>query len=364
MASDRYSRQRILPQIGAEGQERLGVARVLLVGCGALGSVVAETLVRGGVGFLRLVDRDLVELSNLQRQFLFEERDAIERIPKSVAAAERLGRVNSTVVIEPVVADVNAGNIEELASKIDLIVDGTDNLATRYLINDLAVKEGIPWIYGGCVGVEGRVLGVWPNVTACLRCLFPDPPQARDLPTCDTAGVLGPASVVVGGLQAAVAIRFLVKGEPSESSAIPSPPPEYQGRGKIGSTATMGLLSIDVWSGQFRSIAATIQEDCPCCGQREFPFLSTKESDFTTTLCGRQAVQVLGGRGSAKIDLVATAAKWQMAGEVQKSPWFIRCRLNDPAGIDLTLFPDGRLLVHGTHEPMRAKSIYARFVGE
>jgi molybdopterin-synthase adenylyltransferase len=339
----RYNRQQILPQIGPEGQARLANARVLLVGCGALGSTVAELLARAGVGFLRIVDRDLVELSNLQRQVLFDENDAADERPKAVAAAKRLGEINREIHIEPVVADVNAINVETF-SDVDLIVDGTDNVSTRYLLNDVAVKRQIPWIYGGCVGVEGRVWGIWPGRTGCLQCVFPEPPNANGLPTCDTAGVLGPAVAVVGGLQAAATIRFLVEG------------PEAAERSK--------LISLNIWDGQFRTMAWTPPAPgCLCCVSRNFQFLSTNGTDFTTNLCGRNAVQIVRSKVGAEIDLSAAAERWQNAGEVGRTPWFVRCRLKDPTGIDLTLFPDGRLIVRGTTEPMRATSIYARFVG-
>ena len=340
----RYDRQQILPQIGPEGQAKLGRARLLLVGCGALGSVVAEMLVRTGVGSLKVVDRDLVELSNLQRQVLFDEADATRELPKAVAAGERLRKINSQVNVEPIVADVNAANIESLAEASDLILDGTDNVATRYLINDLAVKRGTPWIYAGCVGTTGRVWGIWPGRTACLRCVFPNPPRAEQLPTCDTAGVLGPAAAVVGGLQAAGAMRMLIEG-PEKMMA--------------------SLVSVDVWTGEFR-IAGSVHDrdaDCPCCGRRDFAFLSTSAADFTTNLCGRQAVQVVRGGKPARIELAAMAEKWRKIGSVATSPWFIRCKLSDPPDIDLTLFPDGRLVIHGSTEPARARSLYARYVG-
>jgi len=342
---NRYNRQQILPQIGPAGQDRLGRSRALLVGCGALGSVIAEQLVRAGVGFLRIVDRDLVELTNLQRQVLFDEQDAAGELPKSIAAANRLREINSEVQVEPIVADVNAMNIESF-SDVDLILDGTDNVATRYLINDAAVSRRIPWVYGGCVGIGGRAWGIWPERTACLRCIFPDPPKADELQTCDTAGVLGPAAGVVGALQSAIAIRFLVEGPPAAEN-LP------------------GLISIDVWNAEFRTMASAAKPvaGCPCCGRRNFPFLSTNGRDFTTNLCGRRAVQVLRAGTESRVDLAATASRWQKVGTVSENKWFIRCKLNDPAGIDLTLFPDGRLVVHGTTEPLRATSLYARFVG-
>jgi molybdopterin-synthase adenylyltransferase len=341
----RFNRQEILPQIGQSGQGRLRGSRVLLVGCGALGSAAAEMLVRSGIGFLRLVDRDLVELSNLQRQVLFDERDAAENLPKSVAAARRLREINSEVEIDAIVADANAANIESFAD-VDLILDGTDNISTRYLLNDLCVRNHIPWIYGGCVGTEGRVWGIWPDHTACLRCIFPDPPNANELPTCDTAGVLGPAAMVVGGFQAALAIRFIVEGESAADKSA-------------------GLVAFDVWTCRFHSLgsASTPAEACPCCRGRKFPFLSTNGMDFTTNLCGRRTVQVLHSGLSGPIDLAVVAERWQNVGTVERSPWFVRCKLSDPSGIDLTLFADGRLLVHGITDPMRATSLYARFVG-
>jgi molybdopterin-synthase adenylyltransferase len=339
----RYDRQQILPQIGPEGQSRLAQSRVLIVGCGALGSAVSELLARAGVGLLRIVDRDLVELSNLQRQVLFDEQDAAEETPKAIAAAKRLSEINTEIRIEPVVADLNAGNVESFTN-VDLIVDGTDNIATRYLLNDVAVKHQIPWVYGGCVGTEGRVWGIWPQRTGCLRCLFPEPPNASEMPTCDTAGVLGPAATVVGGLQAAVAIRFLVEG--------------------VEASMQSQLTILNIWNTQFRQMAFTApQTDCPCCAHRKFQYLSTNGRDFTTNLCGRNAVQVVQSKVGPEIDLSATAERWKKLGEVGKTPWFVRCKLNDPGGIDLTLFPDGRLIVRGTSEPMRATSIYARFVG-
>ena len=338
--SERYTRQRVLPQIGGAGQRRLGSARVLLVGCGALGSTAADLLVRAGVGFLRIADRDLVELGNLQRQVLFDERDAAEQIPKAVAAQRRLSQINSSVRIESHVVDVNFGNIRRLADGIEFILDGTDNVATRYLLNDLAVERNIPWIYGGCVGVGGRMMAIWPGKTACLRCVFPDPPKASDLPTCDVAGILGPAAALVGAMQAAVVIRMIVGG------------PEGIG----------GLIDLDIWNAEQRKLisASTPMQDCPCCGNSEFPFLAAT-SDLTTTLCGRNTVQVQA-RGET-VDLASAAKKLSSVGEVRVSPWFVKCQLREPADLELTLFADSRLLVKGTNDLGRAKSVYARFVG-
>jgi adenylyltransferase/sulfurtransferase len=346
---DRYQRQRILGQIGEAGENRLRKARVLLIGCGALGSTLAELLVRAGVGFLRIVDRDLVELSNLQRQVLFDQEDVRLELPKSVAAARRLGQINSTVHIEPLVVDFHAGNAAELAGvesqRVDLILDGSDNVSTRYLINDLAVKYTIPWVHGACVGMEGRVMGVWPGETACLRCIYPEPPPANQLPTCDTAGVLNAAASATAAIQAGVAMRFIVEGQPA--------------------AGVQKLISLDVWESRFRSIAAEPQAHCPCCGAREFPFFSTAQTDFTTTLCGRRAIQVQSAAkaGQTGLDMKIAAERLQQAGSVRQSAYFLRCQLRESPGIELTLFPDGRLLVHGMTDPGRARSIYARYVG-
>jgi molybdopterin/thiamine biosynthesis adenylyltransferase len=341
-SAGRYHRQSILPQIGAEGQEKLSASSVLLVGCGALGTAMADLLVRAGVGSLRIVDRDLVELTNLQRQVLFDEEDARQETPKAVAAANRLSQINSSVKAEGMVSDFNASNAESLAAKVDLILDGTDNVSTRYLINDLAVKHQIPWIYGACVGVWGRVMGIVPGKSACLRCLYPAPPRPEELPTCDIAGVLGPAASIVASLQATLTIRMIV-----DPQFIPA-----------------GLLTLDVWQGEFRSLAPPgPQQDCPCCGSREFPFLSTTASEFTTTLCGRNAVQVMLPRGHRPLDLASAAGRLANVGIVERAQYFIRCRPTDAPAIALTLFPDGRLMVQGTTDAGRARSLYARYIG-
>ena len=350
MPIDRYHRQTLLPQVGVEGQARLRRARVLLVGCGALGGVIAEQLVRAGVGSLIVADRDVVELTNLQRQVLFDEEDVHEQTPKAVAAARKLGRINSEVRIDPRVVDVHAGNIEELAGiepgglRVDLILDGTDNVDTRYLINDVSIKHGIPWVYGGCVGTEGRCMAVRPSTTPCLRCIFPTPAAAGELPTCDTAGVLGPAAAVVASLQVTAALRLLI-----------DPPDGIQ---------TAQLISVDVWQGRFRTLALDNAKDaeCPCCGQQRFEFLEGRPGNGSTSLCGRNAVQVRPTTHAA-IDLQALGAKLDRLGKLERTPYLLRCSLHDPRDINLTVFPDGRVIVHGTANIERAKSIYARFLG-
>ena len=340
MDTSRYQRQELLPQVGKAGQARLAAGRVLLVGCGALGCTIADQLARAGVGHLKIVDRDVVEWTNLQRQGLFDEADAQDATPKAVAAKQRLARINSGVMLDAVVADVHSGNVEHLAAGVDVILDGTDNVDTRYLLNDVSVKLATPWVYGACIGTEGRVLPVIPGRTACLRCVFPDPPAGSDLPTCDTAGVLGPVAAIVASLQAIEAIRLIVNG-----------PDAVRGT----------LWTADLWSGRARTIAVDRQPDCPACGRREFPFLS-KPAGQSTTLCGRHSVQVRPAR-EVRLDLAAAARKLSGVGEVQQTPFLLRCRLAGENGVEMTLFADGRLIVRGTTDAERARSIYAKYVG-
>jgi molybdopterin-synthase adenylyltransferase len=338
----RYSRQVVLPWVGAQGQKRLGAARVVLVGCGALGSVAGEQLARAGVGHFRIIDRDIVELSNLQRQVLFDEEDAKANLPKAVAAKNRLRRINSAIEIDAVVADVNAENAEELVDGAQLILDGTDNAETRYLINDVAVKRGVDWIYAGCVGSEGRVMAIRPGKTACLRCIFPLPPGQGEVETCDSAGVLGPAASVAASIQAGMAIRMLV-----------------------GDQVEAGLISLDLKSGRFNRIAESSarREDCVCCGRREFEFLKGGGASRAVSLCGRNSVQIRPAAGSAAPALGELRKRLEAVGRVESSEFLLRCILADPQGVSLTVFADGRLMVHGVSEAKRARSIVARCFG-
>jgi adenylyltransferase/sulfurtransferase len=326
----------LLPQIGEAGQRKLAAARVLLVGCGALGSTIAEQLVRAGVGHLCIADRDIVELTNLQRQVLFDESDAREGVPKAIAAANRLARINSSITSDPKIVDVDATNIESLATERDLIIDGTDNVATRYLVNDVSVKVGVAWIYGACIGTEGRVMTVRPSVGPCLRCIFPEPPVPGELPTCDTAGVLGPVATVVGSLQAIAAIKLL-----------------------IGESVSDELLTLDLWNNRIKSVstAQAKRADCPTCAQKRFEFLDNRDRDMTARLCGRNAVQVRSGA-----TLEHAGKQLQNVGEVQRTSYMVRCRLRD-AEVSLTAFADGRVLVQGTSDLARARSLVARYVG-
>lgn len=350
MQIDRYHRQSLLSQVGTEGQGRLRDSSVLLVGCGALGTVIADQLVRAGIGSLRIADRDIVELTNLQRQVLFDQSDVRDGLPKAIAAANRLRKINSDVAVDVHVTDVHAGNIESLAGcdghgqPVDLILDGTDNVATRYLLNDLSVKHAVPWIYGACVATEGRCMAILPTAGPCLRCVFPEPPSPADLPTCDTAGVLASAAAIVASLQVAAAIQILLQGPDS-----PTEP----------------LISFDLWPSRFQTLdlKQAKRPDCPTCGHRRFEFLEAPADGQMTSLCGRNAVQVRS-RSAQPVDLSRMAGKLSQSGRVQQTPYLLRCDLHEPQTIQLTVFPDGRAIIQGTADLDRARSIYSRFIGD
>ena len=272
---DRYARQMRYPPLGEEGQRRLAQGRALVCGCGALPeAVLADSLVRAGVGAVRIVDRDFVELGNLHRQILFDENDVAAGLPKAVAAAEKLRRVNSAVQIEPIVADIDPTNIVRFCEGVDVIVDGTDNFETRFLMNDAAVQLGLPWVYGGCVGAEGQTMAILPGETACLRCLLPQCPLPGSTPTCDTAGVLGPIVGVIASLEAVEAIKILSGNRAAVSHA---------------------LTAVNLWPIRFSQIdVAELHKnaDCPTCNRREFPWLSGQQGSRAAVLCGRNAVQL------------------------------------------------------------------------
>ncbi|MCP4591637.1 MAG: thiazole biosynthesis adenylyltransferase ThiF, partial [bacterium] len=341
-ADARYSRQVLLPQIGEAGQQRLADARVLLVGCGALGSVLADVLVRAGVGQLCICDRDVITLDNLQRQILFDETDVEAGLPKAEAARVKLQRINSGVQIEAHVLDVNHTNLEQLAQGAQIILDGTDNFETRYLINDLAVKSKRPWVYGAVIGVTGLCMPIVPGGGPCLRCVFPEPPPPEMSPTCDTVGVLASAVNIVASLQATEALKILI-GKTDELNR--------------------GLTSIDVWSGRWITVNAKAADDgtCPCCTLGRFDYLDGTRSSSAVSLCGRQAVQIT--RHLTKtIDFDATADKLRRAisDDVYVNPFLLRVTLE---GCTLTLFRDGRAIIHGTADVSAAKSLYSRYVG-
>jgi adenylyltransferase/sulfurtransferase len=349
----RYSRQMLFAPLGVEGQRRLRQASVTLVGCGALGSSLADMLVRGGIGYLRIIDRDFIELDNLQRQTLFDEHDLAQNLPKAEAAARKLRKINSAIEVEGIVADVNPGNAVSLCADADLLLDGTDNLETRYLINDVAVKHEVPWVFGACLAAEGLVLAIVPHVTPCLRCIWPEPPPAGSLPTCDSAGILAATAHVVAGLQATAGLQILVglRDQPSSERTTGSGTPGYRGR----------LLAVDVWSGRFRivNVQSALEEgNCPCCQKNRYDFLSAEMGAVVTTLCGRNAVQIRPTVGVA-ISLKALAARLPREAQVTYNEFVLRFRAEAHT---VTVFPDGRAIVQGTSDARAASDLYAKYV--
>jgi adenylyltransferase/sulfurtransferase len=336
----RYARQIRFAPFGEEGQRRLAESRVLLCGCGALGSTIANLIVRAGVGCLRIVDRDFVELSNLQRQSLFDEGDAASGNPKAVAATEKLRQINSTVAIEPTVADITAANIESFCDGIDLILDGTDNFETRFLLNDVAVRLGLPWIYGGCVGAEGQVLAILPGETPCLRCLMPECPAPGSTPTCDVAGILGPIVGVIASLEVGEALKLLSGNR---------------------ETVSRQLTVVDLWQNRMRQIdvrGLREQVDCPVCKHHEFSWLSGKSGSRTASLCGRNAVQL--SHPDTTISLDTLAERLQHVGPVTRNPFLVRLKVE---GYELTIFADARAIISGTNDIATARAVYAKYIG-
>lgn len=335
----RYSRQVLFEGIGAEGQARLMASKAVLVGCGALGTVQASLLARAGVGTLRIIDRDFVEESNLQRQILFDEEDVRGLLPKAVAAEKKLRAVNSLVRVEGVVEDLNPSTVERLLAGFDLILDATDNFDARFLVNDFAVRTGTPWIYGACVGSYGLTFPILPDETACLRCVFETAPPPGLSPTCDTAGVIGPIVGIVASLQAAEALKILC------------------GR---RDRVTRKMNIIDVWEGRQSQVDLPPRDPgCPACGRREFTWLEGKEGADTTSLCGRNAVQIRR-KDRAPLDLDEVARRLAPLGSLERNRFLLRAQIDNH---QLTVFADGRAIIGGTNDPNLARSIYARYVG-
>jgi molybdopterin/thiamine biosynthesis adenylyltransferase len=333
---ERYSRQILFHGIGANGQEALLRSNVAIVGCGALGSFQAAALARAGIGQIIVIDRDYVEPSNLQRQWLFDESDAAEAIPKAVAAERHLARINSSIHVRGVVADLTPANAAALLGKTDLILDGTDNFETRYLINDYAVCQGVPWIYGAAVGSYGLAMPVFPGRTPCLRCVYPDPPEGIQ-PTCETAGVLNVITSLVGSIQVAAALRIL--------------------SGHAGEVEPR-ITRIDLWSGELRQSGVPGRDpDCPTCARRHFPFLAETRR-APAGLCGRNAVQI--HERECALDLRALRARLEPLGEVRANEFALRFVI---APYEMTVFPDGRAIIKGTSDTGVARSLYARYVG-
>jgi len=344
--SDRYSRQIRFEPLGELGQQRLLDARVAVVGVGALGGASATALLRAGVRHLRLIDRDLAERSNLPRQLLLDEGDVEAGLPKAVAAAEHLSRIDRQANLDPRVQDLTAESCEELLGDVDLIVDGSDNFEARFLINEWCCTRGVPWVYGGAIGGEGRVFAILPGTTACLRCLVPEPPAPGDLPTCQTAGILGPVAMVVGAVQAAEAIKLL-SAEPGQRSA------RCDGK----------MLVFELWEARWRRVdlAPLAAEGCPTCRDGDTPWLNRRGSGAASVLCGREAVQVAAAAGT-HVDLESLARSLQGSVPVTTTPWMLRAEVEP--GISLTLFRDGRAIVFGTQDPARARSVLAKYLGQ
>ena len=336
----RYARQIIFPPIGEEGQRRLLDSRVTIIGVGATGSILADRIARAGVGHLRLIDRDFVELNNLQRQLVYDEDDVTAVLPKAVAMARHLRRVNSTIAIEDIVADVSATNIAGFIADADVVLDGTDNFTTRYLINDACVKLGKPWVYTGVIATYGMSMTIRPGETACLRCIMGELPAPGTVPTCDTAGIIGPIVSLMGSIAAAEALKLLV------------------GKGTLNS----GMIHIDLWDDSFDKFdLGGPRPDCPTCGQHDYDFLNAEAGTRTTALCGRDAVQV-SVLGAPMLSLPALAERLRAAqvGAIQVNAYLLRAQID---GYEFTVFPDGRAIIKGTNDEAVAATLYARYVG-
>jgi molybdopterin-synthase adenylyltransferase len=333
---NRYSRQELFPGIGKEGQKKLQSSRITIVGCGALGSLQAEILCRAGVGHIRIIDRDFVERTNLQRQALFTEEDAAGLVPKAIAAKNHLKNINTDVQIDAELSDLNPDNIH-LMGNTDLILDGTDNFQTRYLINDFAWKNGIPWVYGACVGSTGVSCAFVPESFPCLRCLFEEEPPAGSSPTCDTAGIIWPAVGIVVSNQVANAFQILT-----------------------GQKHAPELMQFDVWENHYRTVSLERAKRAACatCGLREFPALS-QPAGLESSLCGRDAVQIRP-RKDAALNLDEFYQRWRGLGECTQNAFLVKLILPEH---EIILFPDGRAMIKGTSETTRARDLYAKYVG-
>lgn len=343
--SERYSRQILFEPIGAQGQARLRESRVVVIGCGALGSSHVEMLARAGVGHLRIVDRDFVEESNLHRQTMFTERDAGARLPKAIAAAQRVAEINADVKAEPIVADVNRFNVEELIRDAALVLDGTDNFQTRYLINDACVKGDVNWIYGAAVSSYGVTMTIRPRVTPCLRCIFAEMPQPGSAPTCDTAGVIMPIISIVAAVQVAEALKLLARRTEDLHNS---------------------LMQFDVWRNEWRKLRlGAPSAECPTCALNRFDALESEAAEFAATLCGRDAVQINPARTGAagerrEVDLDELARRLETVGEVRVNPYLLRVQIE---AYELSVFRDGRAIIRGTDDVSIARSVYARYIG-
>ena len=337
----RYHRQYLFNKIGEAGQQKISRSRVTVIGCGALGTTLVNTLARAGVGFIRIVDRDFIELNNLQRQVLFDEDDIKENLPKAIAAERKVKRINSEIQVEAIVSDVNFTNIERFIRDVDLVLDGTDNFETRFLINDACVKLGKPWVYGAVIGSHGLTMTIIPGTTPCLRCVFESAPPPELTPTCDTAGIIAPASSIIASLEATEALKCLSGNEQDLSRS---------------------LYSYDVWTREthsFKLDGLRESANCPACKRRNFEFLSGELAPKTTSLCGRNAVQITRP-DHLELDFKELSRRFEKTGEVRYNPFLFQAKID---GYEFSIFPDGRAIIKGTNDPAQAKTIYAKYIG-
>jgi adenylyltransferase/sulfurtransferase len=337
-SSSRYHRQILLPQIGPEGQEKIASSTAAIVGIGALGSVSANLLARAGVGRLLLIDRDFLELNNLQRQVLFDEEDLRQNLPKAVAAQRKLKKINSEIKIEAEPSDLNARSVEELLEDADVVIDGTDNFETRFLINDFCLREKKPWIYGGAVGMEGLTYVIFPGEGPCLRCLFEEAPGPGEFQTCDTAGILAPVAHTVASFQAIEALKILA----GKKEAV-----------------DRRLWKIDLWKKEFKAVNTAPANKCSGCTKGEYPYLSRERGSRTVALCGRNAVQIIQEK-SERPNFQNLARKLSPLGAVKYNDFLLKAKVE---AFEITLFQNGRAIIQGTEDPAQAKSVYAKYIG-
>lgn len=345
----RYHRQIIFPGFGKEGQERLLASKAVIVGCGATGTALSNLLVRAGVGYVRIIDRDYIELNNLQRQILFDEDDIAANLPKAEAAARKLRRVNSDVTVEAVVADLNPGNVLDLIGDADIVIDGTDNFSTRFLLNDACLSLGKPWIYTGVIASYGMTATLIPDdavdklpgarqATGCLRCFVPDLPAPGTTPTCDTAGVIGPGVALLTAIAGAEAMKIL------------------SGQGQLNP----GIIHMDVWSHDYEKFTLARNPECPACGTHDYEYLNAHVGTTSAALCGRNAVQVVVTNGP-KLDLATIAQQLaSVTTQITRNNYLLRAQID---GYEFTVFPDSRAIIKGTEDEELAKGLYARYLG-